>query len=446
MKYFIIIITSITLLSCKKFLDEKPSSDLAIPTSAKDALALLDNSTALNASWPAAIELGVDNYYVTTDQWQVRPLAERNAYIWAVDVFNENPRNAWSLTYANAYIANVVLDAIKKEGGLQGTNAELSNAEGQALFYRAFAFHHLLQLFAKAYNPATASTDPGIPLRLNADFNQPTVRSGLQQSYDQVIADLKKAIQLLPVVQEWKTRPSKAAALTLLARILLIMQRYEEALTITEQALQISNTFLDFNTLNENLTRPVPLFNAEVIFHATLLSAPMLNTDAKIDTTLYNSYHTNDKRKTVYFRRNTDGSYGFKGSHDASSRIFDGFTSAELYLMKAELLARAGLANDAMNTLNLLLVNRWKTGTFTPLTALDSNDALEKVLLERRKEMIFRSVRWSDLRRLNQSAATAVTIKRFVNNGFVELTPHSDRYTFRIPDLVIQMTGISQNP
>jgi starch-binding outer membrane protein, SusD/RagB family len=446
MKYIIIIVASLTLLSCKKFLDEKPSSDLAIPTTAKDALALLDNSTALNASWPSATELGVDDYYITTDQWQVRPLAERNAYIWSADVMNESPRNAWSLTYANAYIANVVLDALKKEGGLQGSSSDLSNAEGQALFYRAFAFHHLLQLFTKPYNPATAANDPGIALRLNSDFNTPTTRASLQQSYLQVVDDLKKAAQLLPVTQEWKTRPSKASALTLLARVLLIMQEYNEALTVTEQALLSHNTLLDFNTLNENLARPVPLFNAEVIFHSTLSSALTLTTEAKIDSVLYSLYSSNDKRKTIYFRRNTDGSYGFKGSHDASSRIFNGFTAAELYLMKAELLARTGKTVEAMNTLNLLLLKRWKNGTFTPLVAADAAEALQKTLLERRKEMIFRSVRWSDLRRLSLSPQTAVTIKRFINNQFIELLPGSDRYAFKIPDLVIQMTGITQNP
>ncbi|MEJ8818553.1 RagB/SusD family nutrient uptake outer membrane protein [Lacibacter sp. H407] len=446
MKYIIIFAVSITLLSCKKYLDEKPSSDLAIPTSAKEVLALLDNSTALNGSWPSAIELGSDDYYITTAQWQVRPLAERNAYIWAEDVFNENERNAWSLTYTNVYIANVVLDALKKEGGLNGSQSDLNNAEGQALFYRAFAFYHLLQLFTKPYNAATAANDPGIPLRLDSDFNKPTTRAALQQSYDQVINDLKTAVQLLPVTQEWKTRPSKAAALTLLARIYLIMQKYQEASAITEQALQSHNSLLDFNTLNETLANPISLFNAEVIFHSVLGSVTTLITNAKVDSVLYNAYNTNDKRKTVFFRRNTDGSYAFKGSYDGSVRLFNGFTSAELYLMKAELLARAGNTSDAMNALNQLLIKRWKSGTFTPLTAATAQEALTIILQERRKELVLRGVRWSDVRRLNQSSATAITIKRLINNQIIELLPGSNRYVYKIPDLVIQMTGIPQNP
>lgn len=444
MKYIFLLIACITLLSCKKFLDEKPSSGLAIPTSAKEVLALLDNSTALNGSWPSAIELGSDDYYITTAQWQVRPLAERNAYIWAEDVFNENERNAWSLTYTNVYIANVVLDALKKEGGLTGSQADLHNAEGQALFFRSFAFHHLLQLFAKPYNPSAAN-DPGIPLRLDSDFNKPTTRATLQQSYDQVISDLKKAVQLLPETQEWKTRPSKTAALTLLARVQLLMQKYEEAFITTEQALQSHNSLLDFNTLNETLANPISLFNSEVIFHSVLGSVTTLITNAKVDSVLYNGYNNNDKRKTVFFRRNTDGSYAFKGSYDGSVRLFNGFTTAELYLMKAELLARAGNTIEAMNALNQLLIKRWKNGTFTPLTAATAQEALTIILQERRKEMMFRGVRWSDLRRLNQSSATAITIKRNINNQVIELVPGSNRYVYKIPDLVIQMTGIPQN-
>ena len=66
----------------------------------------------------------------------------------------------------------------------------------------------------------------------------------------------------------------------------------------------------------------------------------------------------------------------------------------------------------AMNDLNTLLQARWAAGSFTALTATDGQDALRQILMERRKELLFRGLRWTDLRRLNKDPGTAVTLYR----------------------------------
>jgi len=65
--------------------------------------------------------------------------------------------------------------------------------------------------------------------------------------------------------------------------------------------------------------------------------------------------------------------------------------------------------------------------------------------LERRKELIFRGLRWSDLRRLNMDTRFAVTLKRKVNNKEFLLLPKDARYTLQIPISVIKSSGIQQN-
>jgi starch-binding outer membrane protein, SusD/RagB family len=442
-KILLLFTFSAGFLSCKKYLDKKPSAALVIPSSAKDAQSILDNALLFNASWPFNLELASDDLYISSAEWESRPAAERNTYIWAENVFNENPINAWSTSYNIIYTANIVLDETKK--GLAGSLQDINNVEGQALFFRAFAFYHLVQLFAPPYNNSDAATKWGIPLRLDADFNKPTTRASLAQSYAQITEDLKRAVNFLPSQQAVKTRPSKQAALTLLARVALIMGKNNEAALFAEQALAISNRLLNYNTLNELLARPIALFNDEVHFHSTLISATSLVIQAKVDSVLYNSYETNDRRRLVNFRRNADGSYTFKAGHEGSGRIFNGFTNGELYLIKAEALARLNNTTDAMNTLNSLLVTRWRTGTFIPLTASDQIDALNQILKERRKELLFRGIRWTDLRRLNQDPATAKIIQRKINNTAIPLEPNSKRYTFKIPLNVIQFTGIQQN-
>jgi hypothetical protein len=105
-----------------------------------------------------------------------------------------------------------------------------------------------------------------------------------------------------------------------------------------------------------------------------------------------------------------------------------------------------GNASAAMNDLNTLLMKRWKTGTFIPYTAINATDALSKILTERRKELLMRGIRWSDLRRLNKEPQFAKTLIRVIGGQTYYLYPNDKRYVFPIPLQIIQMTGVPQNP
>ena len=105
--------------------------------------------------------------------------------------------------------------------------------------------------------------------------------------------------------------------------------------------------------------------------------------------------------------------------------------------------ARAGNMNSAMADLNTLLQNRWKAGTFIPLLALNASDALNQILMERRKELLFR-IRWIDLKRLNKGGAN-ITLTRILNGQTYTLAPNSPLYVFPIPPDEIQLSGIQQN-
>ena len=73
--------------------------------------------------------------------------------------------------------------------------------------------------------------------------------------------------------------------------------------------------------------------------------------------------------------------------------------------------------------------------------------SLSKDLAERRKELIQRGLRWTDLRRLNLDPRFAVTIERVVQGATYQLLPNDLRYTFLIPNDEIFANGlIEQNP
>jgi hypothetical protein len=98
-----------------------------------------------------------------------------------------------------------------------------------------------------------------------------------------------------------------------------------------------------------------------------------------------------------------------------------------------------------MNDLNTLLMTRWKTGTFVPYQAANADDALQQILTERKKELLFRGTRWADLRRLNKDSKFAMTLTRIINGVTYTLPPNDPRYAMPIPDNEISLSGIPQN-
>jgi hypothetical protein len=82
--------------------------------------------------------------------------------------------------------------------------------------------------------------------------------------------------------------------------------------------------------------------------------------------------------------------------------------------------------------LNQLLVKRYR-GNFTPIVFEDETQALKVVLAERRKELAFRGLRWSDLRRLNADDRFKETLSRTLAGQEYNLEPQSERYILPIP-------------
>lgn len=383
------------MLSCKKYLDAKPDKKLELPTTIADVQALLDNESIMNLNNPGTGEISADNYYLTDAAWaSVSNLSQRNMYIWGSDITLNDLPNHWSRLYDIVGVANVALESISKITPASNEQNGWNNVKGSALVYRAKSFLTVAGFWAKTYDKNTAATDLGIPLRLSSNYETRTTRSTMQETYDQIINDLKEAALILPPHPQHVMRPSEAAAFGLLARTCLMMGKYDSAGSYADKCLAISGNLLDYNTLNSNAATPISKFNAEVIMHSRVpVPTILLNTKARIDSVLYQSYYSNDLRKKVFFKNNGNGSYAFKGSYDHGIALFNGIATDEIYLIKAECLAREGNIQPAMNTLNKLLIMRWKTGTFIPLTAVDMQSALVIILTERRKELVFRDLR-----------------------------------------------------
>ncbi len=449
----ILFISFIGMGSCKKFLDEKSNQSLATPETLADLEAVLNNSAINRGTY--LVNGMTDEYYFLFSNWNSRPKVEKDAYIWHPET---NDYNDWSVQYHAVFNANTVLFNLELITDGNISTPQEKRIRGGALFYRAFTFYRIAQLYALQYDANTASALPGIPLRLTADINEVSTRPNLQDTYNQITTDLQEALQDLDETKPEnivsKTYPTRTAAYALLARVYLQMGDYTKAKNNADQALQFYSDLMNFYDNSHVDTISISPFkpgNREIILYAFAQSTPNSNAAAKIDTTLYKSYADNDLRKRTYFNRNSDGSYRFKGSYSGNfTELFCGLATDELYLIKAECLARGGDAAGAMQTLNDLLRTRWRvvngTSTYVDQTAVDANDALAKVIKERKKELVYREIRWPDIKRLNKEPAFAITLTRNLNGQIYMLPPNDLRFALLIPIEVMNIANLPQNP
>lgn len=453
-KNFLMLLLALMAWGCRKaFLDQKPSSNLLIPNTMGVFQELLDNTQVMNIS-PGLGEVSADNYFLTYATWVSLDTKEYNAYIWAPDLYEgQGLVTDWDIPYQQVFYANTVLQ------GLRGIAIDTTNQgqwnmlEGEALFTRAFAFFNIAGLFAKPYDSATAATDPGIPIRLTPDINAKTTRSNLQASYAQLLADLHAAEGLLPAAIPVNNlnRPSRLAVQALMARIYLSVGDYTDAGLYADSVLRQYSFLLDYNQIPDTSSLiPLKKNMPEVLYQSNFpptdnVLEGILCSGCLIDPVLLASYDSNDLRRPVYYSYQQSGSYTLKGSYSGAIFPFAGLATDELYLIRAECRARSRQTVNALNDLDSLLTHRWRTGTFTPYSISSAAEALDTILVERRKELAFRGLRWSDLRRLNREA-WPITLTRNLNGVLYTLTPNSELYTLPIPPDVINFSGIMQNP
>lgn len=452
---FLILIISI-VLGCGKKLDLKPNSNLVIPNTVEDFENLLDNPKTMNIS-PALAQISADEYYIPilADFQSIMLAPSRTAYIWQKDIFEGQTQvESWTYPYSQVYECNSVLDLIAKKN-IQN-DAAMTRVKGWALFARAYSFYELASTFAKAYDASTANTDLGIPLKLNSAIAQLAPRSTVQQTYDQIIKDAIEAGNLLQtdVILNKRNRPSKVAAYALLARVYLSMRKYTEAEAYVDKALALFSTLTDYKTLPVSTISSFTINSTEVIYFSNLIdygeTAFGKGEIYSVLPSIVNSFEANDLRKTVWFAQNTNGYWYIKGINNVYDYPFTGLATDELLLIKAECLARRNQSQDAMDQVNRLLITRWDANATTPakayqpVTTTNPADALDKVLQERKKSLLWRSVRWTDLKRLNLEGRN-ITLTRNLEGKIYTLEPNSPRYVMPIPDDEIALSGIQQN-
>lgn len=452
MKKIYILLICTVLGSCKDdFLDAKPSTEIVAPNTLDDCQRLLENAQ-LNITSALPV-LSADEYdYNSYEDWlSTNTATERNAFIWATDLFEgEVERRDWNAPYVSVFYANSVLMALES---IEDPDVNRHNyIQGWSLMVRSSAFFDLVRNFAAAYDESSADSDLGIPLRLKPEVDEMFHRSSVRQSYQQIIGDLERAVVLLPqgVPTRNKNRPSKEAVFGLLSRVYLNMRDYERALLYSDSCLSLYDKLINYNTLDANSNSPFLMDNDEVIFqgvqhnaYAATVMNP-INQNIQVNKDILELYEENDLRKKIYFGEMGEDRYFFKRGYNQALYPFSGIATDEIMLINAECLVRMNRTEEALKVLNRLLENRYATGNYRAIEFLDKAELLSFVWMERQKELVWRGHRWFDVIRLNKEGQR-ISLYRNLGGDKYELNPGDNRWVFPIPEDEIAISGISQN-
>jgi len=450
-KYLSLLLISPAILfgGCSKFLDEKPDKKLAVPSTLNDLKLLLQNTNVLNQGNTSTAESFADNYYITTTAYiNSGNEATRQKYVWGDESFpNTAPSSEWSKVFQQVYVANVVFESLQKIERTNSNAVAWDEVKGSASFFRAKGWFEALSLWAPPYDSVQAAQTLGIPLHTEPDFEKSVPRASLKASVEAVVKDFTEASLLCPEQVMYKTNPTRAAAQAMLSRVYLYLRQYDNCVLAASKCLEKEHTLMNYNNYSSSLTFPFTYDNPEVIFVGLALAdGPATSSLAIVDSNLYRSYETNDLRRTLYFKPNTTGEPTYKGSYSGSGLSFIGPAVDEVILNYAEALARLGKAPQAIEEMNKLLVTRYKTGTYQPKLGLNQQQTLDWVLTERRKELLYRGIRWTDIKRLHYEVRYQTTVVRIIPSGEVRLVPGDKRYAAIIPEDAIVFGGLQQNP
>jgi hypothetical protein len=342
----------------------------------------------------------------------------------------------FSLLYYFVSNANMVINNID---GATGLDNEKNNIKGQALFYRAFGYFYLVQLWGERYQAGGNNTQLGVVMRSDGDLG-PKARSSVEDVYTQVNNDLDEAIRLLAATTI--ERPNKShihvhIARGLKARVLLAQSRWSEAAEMAKLVVEQSGAKLQDDTYTTTKDRFSDASNTEWLWGSNKVAEQIAslrsfheymsnnfrsyngNTPRAIYNLLYDKISPTDVRKGVWFPRAADKSstprpqYSIGGSARVANYMANKYLLAdpnavfgnvpfmrlpEMMLVMAEGYARAGENAKAAQALYPLAKHRDPQYTLSTKTG----DALiDEIMVQRRVELWGEGFRFLDLKRLN---------------------------------------------
>lgn len=381
------------------------------------------------------------------------------------------PEKIWSDTYSAINVANVIIKSVP-DLGTYNENLERQHV-AEAKFLRAYNYFVMLRLYGDG---ALQGKMDGLclPLQLKpyagTEFvsNNALTRSTNSEVYTQIINDLTEALPDLNDEYdddlETRARATKGSVHALLSRVYLCMGNYQKA--AEESAFFVNNSTYRLASnlrsvfpmsggvdveLDEEFIYAIPLtYNGGNHQFGTHFYPYYSKTLGYVSDDYLGKFTETDQRKSeLIWNGNPLSSYNPGKPTTSKFNNNDGRDNipmirlSEMYLTRAEALANtSGKVQEAVDLLNAIASRA--DAAFVDYTLSDfttADDLIDRILLEREKELAFEGIHRYDIIRTGRKL-------QFRNEDGVYEDVPADRYVLPIPKREIDITkgSLVQNP
>ena len=457
-KYNIVALASLLLAgvstSCNDFLDTNPSTSVAdseVFQTVAGAQAALNGCYYHMRAYDSGGAGRYDDYGIPSIM-HISDMCGEDIIAWGgwytfvynywgetrADIFRSS--QLWTFHYRLINNANSIIAYVD---ACDGDDQEKQYIKGQALAMRGWAYFNLARLFQQTY--AIAKDMPGVPI-----YTEPTTeategkpRGTLQQTYDQVLADLTQAETLLAGFSRSEMNLfDQSVVQAVLAQVYLVMNNWPKA-------EQYAKTVMDQYPLTTN-EEYLAGFNDERV-PSTIWGMKQTEEQNMGDysqfamwaydtrpcfsfvgwflaTDFVNLFEENDIRASQFewWWDQIYVTYKFRDNEECrGSYIF--MRTEEMLLDAAEACAHQGKETEAKELL-------WQLQDMRGASRTESSgqDLIEAILLERRKEMYGEGYALFDIVR-NQKPLLRTGNHMYYNGGGVQLPARSWRFIFQLP-------------
>lgn len=497
--YTLMLAMATSFVACDEWLSAEPSKSTKKTLQSTEQLDALLGNYSLFYQENCTPVYGTDDWGITPDFYTAKSGGVYNAtsqlpYLLWADEVDDARYSVWQKEYTKIYYANM---AIEQAMSLNGPEEDKANLKAEGHFLRAYSMFQLAVAHTLYYTGQNGD-ELGLSLQ-TTNFEDSSARANLADTWAAIDADLQEALKITVKFQgkdgrnrTWRATTASVNAFA--ARYYLYRGDLASAKSHAEAALKEYNTLGDYNvtmsyaqstlsykinssTNPETVTVLLPkgyderlsgaaafgvwfekegIYLSRDCYHASWWFVPSQELVDTYAIDVPGGDKQNDLRFRYYFVEDfslrtcsKDPAFRWYGVMVHYMESLDaGPSVAEMMLIKAECQARAGEYADAMKTIAPLRKARIATEAYTELTATSKDDAIKKVLQERRREL-FMTMRWYDLKRLNANdyAADDVTVTHTYYNynaasGSVladqgvktfTLEPNSRHYAIPIP-------------
>lgn len=452
--YYILLLVSLSMVSCKEYLDIKPYGK-TVPQSTEEFSALLHNiCNGIDVGSTGVSEI-IGDYSLTAQYEEVVDNMDANLTSGTdrMNFYIGQLLNGKMSSYTNLYQqirdCNIILGYMNEGRDTR----EGMDILGATYAIRGVCYYQLMRQFCAP--PLADDAVLGMPLVTEFDMEGKPARSTIQETINQIESDFKTALSY--DIQEEMYRFNNDVINAYLARLYFWCGRWEEARQLADSLL-VKYPLVDGETYSAMMTTTYGLAGNRIIMGNRLagnnqlgLSGTMATLENRPLSANYENLYANEGTRDVRYRM-------FSNRKRKNKKvIFSGIRSAELALMSMECNAHLGDSVTALSQLNAfrkcritgMYIYNFKTLPAPPESELVKEDAMGKplsrlmyaILAERRKEFYLENGdRWFELKRNGRPEWSVYS------QGY-KYTTEKYMYTFPIPLRDIQLNPtLEQNP